>query len=395
MRIDIDKRKMTISEVDRVTSENAPAFEQEIFKKTDHVDRIVFDADGLTYISSAGLRVLLKLKKKYDISVINVSPEVFNILETTGFTEMMSVKRKRRRIDVDGCQVIGRGSRGTVYKIEEDTAVKVFGKEFDLSAVEKERELTRNALIAGIPTMIPFDIAECKDSYAIIYELVSGQDYTEAIKREPEKREEYIRDYSRFVKEINSILLPPEKFRSQKAACLDILSLCKEKCSKEEYALYYDMIRLVPDAYGFVHGDCHMKNIMTGDQDHMIIDLEGCGYGHYFFELIAICCDYKLPGLPLFEGMKDFVVEMIMGFHKVECLQVWNTFFKEYMGDRSSLEDLDEMCTVYAYLRHTLHAMLHPMLAPDHIIKRMQKYIWDATGGDPGLNRYRELFKEL
>ena len=49
--------------------------------------RIVFDCSELEYISSAGLRVLLSLKKKErnPIRLINVPPDVHETLEVTGF----------------------------------------------------------------------------------------------------------------------------------------------------------------------------------------------------------------------------------------------------------------------------------------------------------------------
>ena len=392
MKIHIDHGEATLSGIERLSSDNAAEFEQEMLKLTDDVHKVVLDADGLSYISSAGLRVLLKLKKKYELSVVNVSTEIFGIFEITGFQEMMPVKLKRRQISVDGCEMIGRGSRGIVYKIDKDTAVKVFSTGIGLPVVENERELTKNALIAGVPAMIPFDICDCGGRLAIVYELVSGGDYTVVIKENPEKRERIIRDYAVFVKGLNRIVLPADRFKSQKAAYLDILKKCSDKLDREEYYRYEGMLQALPDGHCFVHGDCHMKNIMTSDRGNTIIDLEGCGYGHFILELIAICCDYKLPGLPMFLGMKDFVVEMTMGFNKAQCLDIWNIFFNEYMEDKKNLQDIDELCTVYAYLRHTLNALLNPLLAPDFIIDQMKEYIRKVTSGD--LCGYKRLLGE-
>ena len=69
------------------------------------------DAGALEYISSAGLRVLLQLTKSQEkpLAVINVTPAVYEILEMTGFTELLRVKKAYRKINVDGCEVIGRG----------------------------------------------------------------------------------------------------------------------------------------------------------------------------------------------------------------------------------------------------------------------------------------------
>ena len=65
---------------------------------------IVLDAENLVYISSAGLRVLIKLRKMAGapLKIINVSQDVFSILEVTGFIELFDVKKKLREVSVEG-----------------------------------------------------------------------------------------------------------------------------------------------------------------------------------------------------------------------------------------------------------------------------------------------------
>ena len=73
----------------RIDSTNAPQWEERIMSAlpTD------LDATELAYISSAGLRVLLKLKKIVgDVTIHNVSSEVYDIFDVTGFIELMNVK---------------------------------------------------------------------------------------------------------------------------------------------------------------------------------------------------------------------------------------------------------------------------------------------------------------
>ena len=54
---------------------------------------VIFDVNELEYISSAGLRQILQLKKQEkDFSIINASTDVYDIFDMTGFTEMMNIK---------------------------------------------------------------------------------------------------------------------------------------------------------------------------------------------------------------------------------------------------------------------------------------------------------------
>ena len=96
----------------KIDSTNAAEFEKELMaaKPTE------LDASQLEYISSAGLRVLLKLAKTVgDVTVENVSSEVYEIFDVTGFTEILNIKKAFREIDIAGKEKIGQGGNGTVY----------------------------------------------------------------------------------------------------------------------------------------------------------------------------------------------------------------------------------------------------------------------------------------
>ena len=114
----------------RIDSTNAPVFQKEIMDALhgNPVTSVALDFDQLEYISSPGLRVLLMLSKKVQEPLVirNASPEVYDILEVTGFTSFLKAERKLRRIDITGCEIIGHGGVSTVYRIDPDTIVKVY-----------------------------------------------------------------------------------------------------------------------------------------------------------------------------------------------------------------------------------------------------------------------------
>ena len=65
-----------------------------ISPKTDKVDSVVIDCTDLKYISSAGLRVLLIIKKSLqenELILHNVNEPVMDILDTTGFSDLLTV----------------------------------------------------------------------------------------------------------------------------------------------------------------------------------------------------------------------------------------------------------------------------------------------------------------
>ncbi len=80
----------------RLDIATAPELEK-ILPEMDGIKQVVVDMAELTYLSSAGLRVLKKMINKIDNSkdmeILNASDEVFDVLDITGFADMVNIKR--------------------------------------------------------------------------------------------------------------------------------------------------------------------------------------------------------------------------------------------------------------------------------------------------------------
>ena len=56
-------------------------------------DKLIIDLDDTTYVSSVGLRVILKLKKEHDsLELITASREVYEVFEMTGFSKILTIE---------------------------------------------------------------------------------------------------------------------------------------------------------------------------------------------------------------------------------------------------------------------------------------------------------------
>ena len=178
MKIDLEGDKMVAHPEGRIDSINASAIGHELNAMMDDHPGLplVIDASALQYISSAGLRVLLGLAERQEqkLAVQNVSPEVYNILEMTGFTELLNVSRRLREISVDGCEIVGRGAIGTVYRIDADTIVKVYDQSVNLLTIKNEQKNAKRAFLKGIPTAISYDIVKVGEKYGSVYEMLNA-----------------------------------------------------------------------------------------------------------------------------------------------------------------------------------------------------------------------------
>jgi anti-anti-sigma factor len=87
---------LTIFLIGDIDAQNASEVQKEIQKIMESHDEktLVFDAKEISYISSAGLKVILTVQKqlKEKISVINISPDVVEIFKMAGFQHIMKIQ---------------------------------------------------------------------------------------------------------------------------------------------------------------------------------------------------------------------------------------------------------------------------------------------------------------
>lgn len=97
MNHNIKNEVLTIFLKGKINSSNSDEVEQEIdaILSGAQFKSIVFDLRELEYISSAGLRILLRIKKQNDdTKIVNVSNDVYEIFDMVGFTSFLTIERK-------------------------------------------------------------------------------------------------------------------------------------------------------------------------------------------------------------------------------------------------------------------------------------------------------------
>jgi anti-anti-sigma factor len=89
------------------------------------------DLAACSYISSAGLRLLLEIDRAFQFSgnlfrLLNVSPFIENILETTGLAQLLSFTRARREIFLQDRGMMAAGTCGECYRLDEESVMKLY-----------------------------------------------------------------------------------------------------------------------------------------------------------------------------------------------------------------------------------------------------------------------------
>lgn len=80
----------------RLDTTTAPELETALKSELDGVESLVLDFVNLEYISSAGLRVILSAQKQMNkqgkMVIRNVSTDVHEVFEITGFTDILTIE---------------------------------------------------------------------------------------------------------------------------------------------------------------------------------------------------------------------------------------------------------------------------------------------------------------
>ena len=299
----------------------------------ENINSLTMDAEGLEYISSSGLRILLVLAKSYkNFKVVNVNPDVYDVLNMTGFSKIINVERALRQLSIDGCEQIGVGGVGTVYRLDGDTIIKVFREGTTIDEVRKEITMSKEAFVMGTPTAISFDIVKVGSQYGLVYELLNAETLSSCIKRAPERIDEYARQYANLFRQLHSIEVPadsnvPNAIEHERQQILHI----RRYFPQESIDLLLQILDTIPTGNRLLHLDLQVKNTMMQDNELMLIDMGEMGYGHPVLDLghaysamVLLIGDYdKTIGIPrelgnkvwdlainyYFEGLPEDVIE--------------------------------------------------------------------------------------
>ena len=343
--------QLTVALVGHIDSANAGAVEKEIREILDAEtpSDLVLDADQLNYISSAGLRIILRLRKEYaDLKIINVSSDVYEIFDMTGFTEMMDISKAYRVISVDGCEVIGQGANGKVYRIDPDTVVKVYFNPDALPEIHRERELARAAFVLGIPTAIPYDVVKVGEGYGSVFELLNAKSFAKLIINGDKDPEEVAAMSVDLLKLIHSTKVKPGTMPDMKAVALDWADFLKDYLPEEKWQKLHNLVADVPEDMHMMHGDYHIKNVMLQNGEVLLIDMDTLCHGYPIFELASVYNAYQGYSDVDHNVVKDFI-----GIPYETAKTFWDETLRLYLdgADEEKVKSVEEKAMLIGYTR--------------------------------------------
>ena len=260
----------------------------------------------------------------------------------------MPKERVMREISVEGCQVLGKGGNGAVYRLDDETIVKVyFSNRHSPERINRSRETTKRAFVHGIPTMIAFDMVKVGENYGVVYEMINAKSLGQEICEHPDKMDEYSNLIADTLLKIHHIefekgTLPDSKERLRK----EVIATREAGFYKpEEAARVMKLIDDIPDRNTFIHQDFHPGNLMLQNGEIMLIDVDDSGLGHPIIDLAAMHLVYVTAA-------KTSYKLTAMGLTKDQFARVWNNILKRYFhtDDENKIKEINRVIEGYAMI---------------------------------------------
>ena len=356
----IDKDILYIAVEGRIDASNAAEAEEKIFsiRNDNQGKHTVVDADKLEYISSAGLRVILRLRKEEPkLAIINVASDVYEIFDMTGFTEMVTIEKAYQRMSVDGCEFIAKGANGAVYRYDDETIIKTYFAKDALPEIRQERENARRAFVLGINTAIPYGIVRVNDGYGTVTELLNAVSVTKLIRQNPDDLTQAVKYYVDMLKSIHAIEAEDGEVPDMRETALDWADFVSGHLPEEQAKKLCALIAAVPKQNTLMHGDYHTNNIMVQNGEPLLIDMDTLCMGHPIFELGSM--------FNAFIGFNELDHEVTMkffGYTYETAEKFWKMSLKKYLGteDEEICRGIAEKAMIIGYTRMLRRAIRRP-----------------------------------
>lgn len=250
-------------------------------------------------------------------------------------------------INLDDYIRTGEGANGASYnhKTEKDIMLKLYLRNYE--AAEKELELAKKVYAMGIPTPEPGDLVTDGERIGIRFRRLEGKrSYSRACGDEPERAEEYAREFARICKKLHAIHVDTTQFESVKDRLYAMLA-ANPFFTDEQKQKIHGFIAAAPDTDTAIHGDLQFSNgIFTeknGIRTPYFIDLGDFCYGYPMFDIgmVYLCCCLN---------DESWTLEQ---YHMTNATaaRFWDAFAAEYFGPDANMDEVMKEVKIYAGLK--------------------------------------------
>jgi len=290
--------------------------------------------------------------------------------------------KKYKNLSVEGLELIGKGAKGDVYRVDDELVVKVYNNKNMFKDIERENALAKKAFVAGIPTAISFGVVTVGEKYGSLFELVNSITVSSLIRNNPDELEKYAKVMADLAKQIHTTdaveLGLPEYMPEVYNWVNEGIRHVDEDLTKK----ILEMLDALPKATTMIHGDFHTGNIMLQNNEYLLIDMDRLSVCNPIVELCGVYMFYVAFG-----ELDPSFVEDFMGFSYETSKKYYDLFMNIYFEglDEAALEENKKKCALLTYVR---------------LVRRCYKHGTNLSEKDAAACRYyldkiQELLKDV
>ena len=250
-------------------------------------------------------------------------------------------------IDLNDYIRTGEGANGASYNHKSDPNImmKMYFRNFEAAA--QELELAQKVYALGIPTPEPGDLVTDGERMGIRFRrLIGKRSYSRACGDEPERAEEYGREFAQLCKKLHSIHVDTTQFENVKDRLYRLLDQNPD-FTAEQKAKLRAFIAAAPDTDTAIHGDLQFGNAIFTEQNGVrtpyFIDLGDFCYGYPMFDIgmVYLCCCLN---------NEEWTME-VNHMTNATAARFWDGFAAEYFGADADMEAVMKEVKIYAGLK--------------------------------------------
>ncbi|SEP67897.1 TIGR02172 family protein [Lachnospiraceae bacterium NE2001] len=261
----------------------------------------------------------------------------------------VKAKKPLREISIEGCELLGKGGNGAVYRLDPETIVKVYyGTRNSVEKIQQNREVTKNVFLQGIPTTIAFDMVKVGEDYGVVFEMINAKSFSEEIGSNPDKTDEY-------AEMIVDMLIKLHQTEFKEGTLPDSRNRMKGDIkatqnagfyTQEEADRLYALVDKIPYRNTFIHQDFHPGNIMLQKGEIVLIDVEDAGLGHPVLDLSSMYLVYVTAAKTNWKSTN-------IGITKKQYERIWDIIVKKYFNtnDPKEIEEINRILEGYSLIK--------------------------------------------
>ena len=257
--------------------------------------------------------------------------------------------KSMREVSIEGCELLGKGGNGAVYRLDPETIVKVyFGVRNSPEKINQNREVTKKAFVAGVPTTIAFDMVRVGEDYGVVFEMIDARSMAQEISLHPEKTDEYANMIADTLIRMHGTEFEPGSLPDSRDRCrADIKATLDAGIYTQEQADRLNrVVDSIPYRNTFIHQDFHPGNMMLQKGEIVLIDVEDAGLGHPVLDLSSMHLVYVTAAKANWKSVD-------MGITKKQFERIWDIIIRKYFKteDPSEIAEINRILEGYAMIK--------------------------------------------